>query len=433
MDNQVVKRKPRTTVKSVSKSSVKEDGRHRTYVFTINNYTDDMIELLQKIKCKCMQFGKEVAPSTGTKHLQGWIQFSDAKTLSAVCSIFKPFNKPHLEFMKGSIEQNVKYCTKDNDVITVGVVPVAQKKGENKNTRLSEWESLDVDIQSGISMKDLMIKYPRLSGECPSGFRMHFENLKPEYEYDISKETWFKGFLPFQSKIISILKSTPCHRSIYWIYDKNGNSGKSKIVKYLSSCKEFKCIRISNGKTSDIAYCWKGEHILLDISRTSQEYINYDLIEQLKNGQIFSSKYESVSKTYDVPHVFIFSNFEPDYVAMSLDRWRILEIDKKTNDFILCPDICKDNLKNKNIMYDNLNRMFSEFFPDVFLPQVFKPNHSLMCIKMPESLMCTEMPESLMCTEMPDSLMCTQDECYSSESSCISDMDIDFIQSSDEE
>ena len=51
-------------------------ARSSTWVFTINNYTaEDIGRLASLPRDKCeVWFGEEIAPSTGTKHLQGYLE-----------------------------------------------------------------------------------------------------------------------------------------------------------------------------------------------------------------------------------------------------------------------------------------------------------------------------------------------------------------------
>ena len=47
---------------------------------------------------------------------------------------------------------------------------------------------------------------------------------------------------------------------------------------------------------------------------------NYEALESLKNGAMFSPKYESKSKVYDMPHVIVFANWQPDRIGLSIDN-----------------------------------------------------------------------------------------------------------------
>jgi len=49
----------------------------RRVVFTLNNYTDESINMLRTLftnnLAKYIIYGKEIAPGTGTRHLQGYM------------------------------------------------------------------------------------------------------------------------------------------------------------------------------------------------------------------------------------------------------------------------------------------------------------------------------------------------------------------------
>lgn len=95
-------------------------SRVRNYCFTLNNYTDEELDKLSKLDVEYMIYGKEVAPTTGTPHLQGFVKFKHAKTFTAVKKLIP---RAHLEVMKGTIEDCIKYCSKQGDVTEYGKKP----------------------------------------------------------------------------------------------------------------------------------------------------------------------------------------------------------------------------------------------------------------------------------------------------------------------
>ena len=61
-----------------------------------------------------------------------------------------------------------------------------------------------------------------------------------------------------------------------------------------------------------------------DCPRNKQgDFIQYDFIEELKNGYIFSPKYESKVKKLKVPHIVVCMNEYPDMTKLSEDRYKI--------------------------------------------------------------------------------------------------------------
>ena len=50
------------------------------------------------------------------------------------------------------------------------------------------------------------------------------------------------------------------------------------------------------------------------------------MLEQIKNGMIYSGKYEGGQCLFESPHIVIFANSKPEIENMSIDRWNIKEI-----------------------------------------------------------------------------------------------------------
>lgn len=103
-------------------------SRHRAWCFTqfikkpefdnaieASNHISEE-EHIQNIKEKFQYiiYGREKCPTTEKKHLQGYCYFKNGKSMSAVKRLFAD-NTIHLEPSKGSVAQNIKYCTKSKD------------------------------------------------------------------------------------------------------------------------------------------------------------------------------------------------------------------------------------------------------------------------------------------------------------------------------
>lgn len=95
-------------------------NKFRSFVFTINNYTDDHVESCKSLNYKYILFGYEVAPTTGTKHIQGYVQFKNPISMN---SIIKQLPGAHIEPAKGNYQANHDYCTKSEDYFEDGEPP----------------------------------------------------------------------------------------------------------------------------------------------------------------------------------------------------------------------------------------------------------------------------------------------------------------------
>ena len=97
----------------------------------------------------------------------------------------------------------------------------------------------------------------------------------------------------------------------------------------------YKAIVIG-GKKSDIFYAIsdavnnnkKIKNVLIDISRQDYSKVSYSALESISNGYFFSTKYESsMCIMPNKVNITVFCNSEPDYDALSMDRWRIYCLD----------------------------------------------------------------------------------------------------------
>lgn len=119
-------------------------SKARSYCFTLNNYTADDLELIKQLKYKFIIIGDEVGES-GTPHLQGYVSFNSSTSFKTVKDAMP---KAHIEASKGTPQQNISYCSKQNVLFRDGEEP---KMG--KRTDLDDIREV---IQNGGGMKDVV-------------------------------------------------------------------------------------------------------------------------------------------------------------------------------------------------------------------------------------------------------------------------------------
>lgn len=171
----------------------------------------------------------------------------------------------------GSAEDNYKYCTKDNDFITKGI--------EGPYT-------LELDLY------------------------------------------------PWQEKLASMVANAPDDRCIYWIFEENGNAGKTTFQKWLFLHSPNVVVISGKGadmKNSIIEYKKANNvlprTVLINIPRCQDTgFLSWQGIEEIKDMFFYSGKYEGGMVCGKPPHVFIFANVPPDTTKLSSDRWRIWRI-----------------------------------------------------------------------------------------------------------
>ncbi len=77
-----------------------------------------------------------------------------------------------------------------------------------------------------------------------------------------------------------------------------------------------------------MAYAFEqtNRHLFVNCSKSMTEFLNYDFLESVKDGHIWSSKYESMVKTCAACHVCVMMNQEPDMGKLSEDRYEIIRV-----------------------------------------------------------------------------------------------------------
>jgi len=88
-------------------------GQLRNFVFTLNNYTEVDKSQLLCFNCKYMLFAEEVAPTTGTPHLQGYCELNERIRFAKLISLLP--EGIHIEPRKGTQAQAISYIKTPKD------------------------------------------------------------------------------------------------------------------------------------------------------------------------------------------------------------------------------------------------------------------------------------------------------------------------------
>lgn len=242
-------------------------NRIRKFCFTLNNWTqEEYDQIVEYASSGKWIIGKEVGEKKLTQHLQGYVEFENARSFKAVTKLNK---RIHWEICRNG-PASIKYCQKEGD-----------------------WESNFIieDPMKGLTFKD------------------------------------------WQLEIKALYDTKPHPRKIYWYYDYEGNTGKSTFTKHMLINHDD--ILMVGGKSADMKYAAaefskkkRIRMIIIDVPRSSADYISYQGIEELKNGAFFCGKYESKAVLFDYPHIIVFANEQPAPGKFSQDRLVVKCIDE---------------------------------------------------------------------------------------------------------
>lgn len=298
-------------------------GQSRRFVFTWNNYSDvdqqTLRDLAQNDDCVYLVFGRERAPTTATRHLQGFVIFKRAYRWRRVVRLIRG---AHVETALGTSQQASEYCKKDNDFEEFGTLPSSQGKRSDLQQSL-DWldEFLDANKRPP-SEQEVARQHPQAL--------LRYRNFMAVARLRAPDPELRTGELrDWQSSLARTLEEDADDRTIHFVVDPEGGKGKSFLQQWLLTKYPRKVQLLGCGRREDLT-CAIDESksiFLFDIPRHSMQHLQYTVLEQLKNGTVFSSKYQSTMKVLrTIPHVAVFTNEYPDLTALTNDRFNIIEL-----------------------------------------------------------------------------------------------------------
>lgn len=250
------------------------ESRARCWSFTLNNHTDeDVAQLHTSVFPQCDKYVvQEEVGEGGTPHLQGFLHFKSGRTFTTVKKLLP---SAHIEVARNRYAA-AKYC----------------EKTETSTGR--RWKS-------GYEPKKRLCRDP-LADKVP---------------------------YPWQDEILHLIETEPDDRTIHWYWEPEGCSGKTTLAKHI--CLTHPSAIYVCGKANDMKFAiMESKEIpticIVDFVRSSESFVSYQGLEELKNGIFFSGKYKSGMKIFNPPHMIVLANFPPDSSKMSADRWAISKI-----------------------------------------------------------------------------------------------------------
>lgn len=254
-----------------------------SYCFTYNNYTDAGVTALQKYleeNCKYACYQKEVAPTTGTPHLQGYLNLKKQQRMTTIQkSLMDNGIQLTLINANGTPEANRQYCSK----------PGGQ----------DFWETGDIKIVGQGKRTDLMEVAEKVLGKRP------IAEIAAENPVEYIK--YYRGINQLNFILTDIPDERPMEVVLFFGDPNTGKSTKARQYARLYG-KYFTLRQPNNGSLWWDGYAGE-KSILIDefkgwITPTHLNAIldKYKLALDTKGGTVYAM-YE---------HVFITSNFPPE-------------------------------------------------------------------------------------------------------------------------
>lgn len=265
---------------------------------------------LSKDEVRYAIFGYEVGEN-GTPHLQGYLALKKpARVQSAKRDHL--VGTAHIEIAKASEHKNRQYCSKDGNVEEFG-----ERGNPGKRNDLHEFQEA---VKDGcLDPKRLREEFPDVCAKYPRFVNEYIRDQLPEPEIPMH------ALNEWQERLNEKLIHEPDDRKVIFVVDQTGNKGKSWFAKYY--CKlHSNAFLMRPGKHADMSYMLPPtlRVLFLDCTRKQVEFMPYTFMEEVKDGYVACSKYESCIKKYEKMHLVVLMNQEPDMTALSEDRYEFI-------------------------------------------------------------------------------------------------------------
>lgn len=288
---------------------------YKRWCFTINN---PISEPALHSSLSYLVYGRETAPTTGTPHLQGYLESKQNVRITGLHKL-PGFESAHFLRARGTPEQNRDYCTKGGDFVEFGTI----SGGKGSRTDLTH-------IRDIISEQPNRSGLKRIADEHPGDFiRYHrgIERMVELYKKPPPANNSIE-YRPWQEDLLNIIEEGEVDpRKIHFYIDPQGAAGKSFMARQLYALYPDKTLVLSNAKHDRLYYSYEGQTIIIfDMTRSpddEHDHYPYQVMENMKNGYRPPGMYGKPPEFFSIPHVIVFCNSTPNMNALSQDRYQL--------------------------------------------------------------------------------------------------------------
>lgn len=329
------------------KAKVKPRNRYQDWMITSREFDKDPREHIpakEWAKVAFSKFVQQVAKNDKGGEYKHWQMFMQVKakagkSASEIKVMLQDWDETaHVEKRNQSVEACIRYIEDDakgtnwGPVYTIGEPDYRKEEVKTKKGKAGSRSDL-IFIKQAIANENLtqqqaFDRWPDLYGK-PFLAKVFADIANKKYipliemeGYDEKKDfTW--------KLLTNFVHDKKPGRTIWWVWSETGGTGKTTYAKKLYNyCteQEKKVLFVGNGETRDIAMLVEEdmEVFIFDLARaTAKDKMPYQLIEQLSNGIITSTKYMTKTTKLIAPaHIFVFANTAPDVTQLSRDRFK---------------------------------------------------------------------------------------------------------------
>ena len=302
------------------------------------------------------------------------------------------------EMRSDVLARHMKQHSKRNESNPVTNISVTKNYNTTSSVLADREDEVECEAQTTIDEKALEIAALKINKEYEEEVKLgkalykilnkgvvQEESFPPEWQkaldlylkqgHQIDPETVV--LKPWQMELMKHIDN-PSDRKILWVQGEKCGEGKTWFQKYVQSLLGRRRV-VAGGinihsNSASIAHALSKRPLattdifLFNIGKAQnrEQEVNYSFIEDLKDGNVFASKYDSKELMIKVPNiVMVFSNSTPDVEELARDRWEIFSIE---NDELVkrqisksCPPVVLTSNKKKKYPQDSDNDSDSDY------------------------------------------------------------------------
>lgn len=279
-------------------------------------------------------FQQEVCPETQKHHLQGYVCFTKRHRRSGVKAIYSDLEGAHWESTKGSPEEAIAYCSKQESAVPGTFVESGNRPSSIRGgPRNSERREGILALQSGGTLDHIREVYPSFFLQSFRAIERYIQ-IRDQFRPD----SWSlpQRYFSWQEEVLRItdIPTTPAlkaphDRCVTWVYDQKGGMGKSTLLKIILCKFPGAAVVITSSSIKRVVEAMLPQQhvVMLDLPRDYDiSKFNYSALETVKDGIGARTMYQPETKIWRNPHLIVFSNSLPERSKLTHDRWNVLNI-----------------------------------------------------------------------------------------------------------
>lgn len=116
-------------------------------------------------------------------------------------------------------------------------------------------------------------------------------------------------------------------REVLWVWEPRGEMGKTEFGLFLAA--NHDAYLWTGGKSSDFSQAYGKSlagWVVCNLPKGSEDFVQYQVFEMLKDGFMFSPKYDSQNLYFVPPKVLVLANFPPKRELCLQGRYKVMRI-----------------------------------------------------------------------------------------------------------